>query len=141
MNKRNIIVIVLVLILGVIFVAVYQYNKPHRNISAEKPSFELTADEIYSEFLENESDAQAKYNDKVVAFSGTIDEIVKNQSGGYNLLLAGTNGLISCEIDEGQENKIEQLTSGQSVNIKGLFIGFDDLLGELQFKKCSLFEE
>lgn len=136
--KRNIIFLGVILIIAAFIVGVYQYNKPHRNIMKESAEFTLSADEIYNEFTSDFTKASTKYADKVVAFSGVIASVSKNQAGGYNILLKGKQGVINCEVDPSANIDESQLKENSEIQLKGLFIGFDDLLEELQFKKCSI---
>jgi UDP-N-acetylmuramyl pentapeptide synthase len=61
-------IVALVIGLGV---AYYLWNKPHRDIAAEDAAFALTADELFDAFEADETAANAKYLDKVVAVTGS----------------------------------------------------------------------
>lgn len=136
--KRKILTIVLLAAISVFIYSLYQYNKPHRNIGKEKASFSLSVEELYSQFEANIDQASTKYADKVMTLSGKIAKVEQNQSGGFNVLMKGENLRINCEMDPAARINTENLKTDLPVKIKGLFIGFDDLLQEVQFKKCSI---
>ena len=139
--KRNIFLILLLIIISGVVVGIYLYNKPHRNIMVESAAFDLSTDEIYSEFLQDEMAATQKYSEKVVAFRGQIASVKKQENGTLHLLLTGNEGKINCELDPMALEDSALIAEGKKVKIKGLFVGFDGLLEELQFKKCSILKE
>ena len=136
--KRGLLLSGIMLVVLIAIFGLYQYNKPHRDIASAKADFELSADELYNEFEQNPETASERYADKVITFSGIISNIQKNQSGGYSILLKGEKGNINCEIDPATNLNVEILTENTSVKVKGLYVGYDDLLQELQFKKCNI---
>src|ERR1700741_2326012 len=75
----------IILLLGVIVLAVgayvfYLFNKPHRDVEDEK-ALAVTADQIFSDYTANEKAANAKYLNKAVEVSGTVQDVKKNQEG------------------------------------------------------------
>ena len=138
--KRNIIFSGIILVIAIAIFGLYQYNKPHRNIASAEADYELSADDLCSEFEKDVETASIKYADKVITFSGVISNVQQNQNGSYNVLLKGRTGSINCETDPALDFDEENLSENTSVKIKGLCIGYDDLLQELQFKKCSIIQ-
>lgn len=138
--KRNLIFLGFLVLIAAFSYGIYQYNKPHRNVLKESAEFQLSADDIYNEFEKDQQAATTKYSEKVVEITGTLSSFSKNQTGGYNVLIKGTMATISCEIDDMAGLDSTDLVADNDVTVKGLFVGFDDLLGELQFRKCSLVE-
>ncbi len=136
--KRNLIFIGLILLISIVVYGIFQYNKPHRDIASEKSSYDLSADDLYKEFEQDVDKASMQYADKVITFAGTISNVEQNQHGGYNILLKGEKGIINCEVDAAPDLDKEKLLENSHVKIKGLCVGFDDLLQELQFKKCHI---
>lgn len=114
------------------------YNKPHKNISEQKADFHLKADGLMNEFMQNEVQANAKYLDKVIILEGKMVRHSVSNSGFTILVLKGNNSTVNCEMAASDSNPLEQKSEGDIVFIKGLFIGYDDLLEELQLKKCTL---
>lgn len=128
---------ILVLTVFVIATAVYFiYNKPHRDILDEEAAFSLSLVEMNEEFIVDEDAAYQKYFNQVVEISGTAVSINEKANDRYDVVLKSesiiANGeLISTDIQ--LANLIEQ-----EVLLKGLFIGYDNLLEEIKLSKCSI---
>ncbi len=120
-----------ILIIGLILLAIgagvgtYLWNKPHRTAENEKPVAMLTAEEIFTQFSEGEQDATAKYLDKTVQVTGTINNITTTETGDVKITLATSDILaeIACLMKPGEN--ISALKSGTEVAIKGICIGYD----------------
>ena len=136
--KRSLIFLGIILFISIAIFGLYQYNKPHRDIASSTADYELSGDDLCSEFARDVEVASEKYADKVVTFSGVISSIQQNQNGNYNILLEGQAGSINCEIDQAIKINTQNLSENTRVKIKGLCVGYDDLLQELQFKKCNI---
>lgn len=91
---KKIIPYILVTVVSAIIFGYWQYNKPHRDIAKEKASFELTADELFNAFEENEDIANAMYLDKVISVTGKIVDLENNQDGKSVLTLEAENAMI-----------------------------------------------
>ena len=128
------------MLVSIVIYGIFQYNKPHRDIASEESIYDLSADELYNEFEKDAEKASIQYADKVITFAGTISNVQQNQNGGYNILLKGEKGIINCEIDANPNLDKQSLSENSFVKIKGLCVGYDDLLQELQFKKCSIIQ-
>ena len=137
MKKYILIVILIALVLGVVY-GFMLYNKPHRDIAAEKPTFNMSADELLTAFSENEKQAFEKFNEQVVAFNGNLGDVTTNNEGVHYAIIKGQDGLVNCELDDNAFNILQNLDKNSIVTLKGLFVGYDELLGEIQFKKCTL---
>jgi flagellar basal body-associated protein FliL len=55
-------------ILGYFFV----YNKPHKDYSKAKAEISLTAEELYKSFIENTTEAEQRFNGKVLEIEGNL---------------------------------------------------------------------
>ena len=73
MVKKIILFIIIIGIIGAI--VMYLWNKPHRDIAAAKEDFIISATDFYKEYSANETSANAKYLDKVIAVEGVISAI------------------------------------------------------------------
>ena len=138
--KKNLILIGIILLVAIVIYGIFQYHKPHRDIASEKSSYDLSADDLYREFEQDIDKASIRYADKVITFAGTISNVEQNQNGGYNILLKGEKGVVNCEVDATPDVDKQGLQENSHVKIKGLCVGFDDLLQELQFKKCRIIQ-
>ncbi len=127
MKKKGLIIAVIILVA----IAVVGYNiiyKDHRDIKTEEAEFTLTASQLSSEFSENESRATAKYADKTIVVSGLVTGFDKD-SGTLMVddILSAT--LLDKKID---------IPEKKPITIKGRFVGYDDLLGELKMDQVTL---
>jgi hypothetical protein len=92
---------------------------------------------LMKEFLTNEGLATSKYLDKIVIVEGILKQ--NSSANGFTVVvLEGQNATVNCEMSLEDSHNIDQLNQGDKLLVKGLFIGYDDLLGELQLKKCTI---
>jgi len=106
----------------------YKYlYQDHRDIQKEQSEFVVSSSSIANEFSQNTIKAEKKYFDKIIEITGTITEV--NQ---YEFTL---NNIISCQFDSIIENSIKV---NQKITIKGLFLGYDDLIEQVKLNQCSV---
>lgn len=103
----------------------YIYNGGKRDIQTEEAAFSLASKDIVAEFTTNAEQATQKYSNKTIVVSGKITEIKANE-----IVLDET---VSCILKLSPINKI-----GESVEIKGRLVGFDDLFGQVKLDECSI---
>lgn len=128
MKKNKILIfIVFVLIAGYL---VYSYvYKSHRDIASEEGSFAVSANALHSEFKTNEQQANLKYLDRTISVHGKIS----------NIDLEANTIIIDDKMVAVFKDEIPlNLKVHSDVNIKGRFIGYDDLLGELKMDQCGI---
>ena len=119
-----------VVVLGFVILAIVSYNyiyQDHRNIQNESPEFILTSNSISLEFSNNFSKAEKKYLNKTIEIEGVITELDSN-----TLTL---NNKVFCQFTKSQNINIKNNTS---INIKGRFIGYDDLLEQIKLDQCII---
>ncbi len=117
-------------LLTLIVLAVIGYNylyQSHRDIESEDATYSLTATELYAEFETNPLASQNKYLNKTIEISGFISE--KNEAE----ITLEDKAFCQFSIPI---NKNLDLNS--KVNIKGRFIGFDDLLEQVKLDQCII---
>ena len=69
--------IILFLLVGLVLaggIALYVYNKPHRDVASEKPAHTLTANELFDAYEADETAANEIYLDNTVQVTGTAAE-------------------------------------------------------------------
>jgi hypothetical protein len=137
MMKLKIVALIIALLVAAASITFFMYNKPHRDIRSADPDFTTSVGILMHEFGTNEQAAYEKYSGKVMLVRGRI-ESVTNGNDPAGILLKDGEFRANCEMDSLFNIDEVQLTAGDSVNMKGLFVGFDDLLGELQLKKCII---
>ncbi|MFY0675147.1 MAG: hypothetical protein JXQ87_17260 [Bacteroidia bacterium] len=119
-------------------VGLYQYNKPHRDVTTEKPAFNVEAQSLLSDFQNKFDEAWAKYGDQTIEISGTILSIENASEHKYIALEVGDlMGGVICYIDP----SVAQLEckTGEAVTVKGKVNGYDpDILQEVELKQCTI---
>ena len=112
------------------------YNKPHRDILGEEAQYSLSLAEMNEEFLIDEDAAYKKYFNQVVEISGIAVDINKKSNERYDVVLKSQGVIANGEliyVDVQLATLIDH-----NVMLKGLFIGYDNLLEEIKLSKCSI---
>tara|TARA_R110000868_G_scaffold73545_1_gene213230 strand:- start:438 stop:833 length:396 start_codon:yes stop_codon:yes gene_type:complete len=123
MKKSRVIATMLLSILLAAGVFVYyQFNKPHRDFSAEEAAYTLGAEELVKAYQQDSSLSDSLYVDQLVAVSGEISEIKENA-----LLLSPG---IYLSLDSTQS--IEALSVGQQISLIGRVLSYDPLFEEVK---------
>jgi hypothetical protein len=125
MLMRNKLIVGFIVFFGIVFAYNYVYPD-HRAISEEIVSFNVEADSIFNEFIEDASQAESKYLDQTIVVSGLITSV-----NAENITISNK---IYCQF----ETLNNDLKVNESVAIKGRCIGFDDLLEEIKLDQCSI---
>jgi hypothetical protein len=135
--RMKLLINILVLTVFTIATTVYFiYNKPHRDILHEEPTFSLSLVEMNEEFLADEDAAYKKYFNQVVEISGIAVSINEKENARYDVVLKSQGIVANGELidtDVQPEKLVEQ-----QVLLKGLFIGYDNLLEEIKLSECSI---
>jgi hypothetical protein len=121
----KILVLISLLVVLVLTFALKQLNKTHTDIRSSRPTMVLTAQNLISEFEEDEEAATIKFTEKLIQFDGTIFNI--SISDGNSIITIKKNGSesgIICQmLMEDNLNSIK-LKKGENVTIKGICSGF-----------------
>ena len=127
MTKKTKIVLASILGLGLVLFIAYKImlTSGARNLETEKTAFAVSTKEIINEFATDTS-STTKYLNKAIEIKGVVTQIEDKQ-----LIL---DGVVICAMKENvaTENKDKQVT------VKGRFLGYDDLMGELKLDECSI---
>jgi hypothetical protein len=113
----------------------YLYNKPaERTVSADA-EFTVQAPALFSEFENNEGQANSKYLNKVVAVQGKVLSIAKGDSAGVSITLEAGSEMfgVSCLVPEVGETA--NLKEGDNITVKGLCTG---MLMDVVLVKCRV---
>ncbi|MFT3794006.1 OB-fold protein [Flavobacterium sp.] len=128
--KKNIRFIILLVILAGGFLTYNYLYQGHRDIGSEDPEFTMTVKELQIEFVSNDSLANRTYGNQTIEVDGKVTAFD-----------AATGTLT---IDEKlsavlKKKKVkEPIAAGQSIKIKGRFLGYDDLVDELKMDQVSI---
>ena len=100
----------------------YLYNKPVKSTSARSVELTVKSDELFNEFSSDESSANVKYLDKVVAVNGTVTNI--EQEDGMQVITLNTAsdmfGVI-CKMEPSENNN--SVKTGDVITVKGICTG------------------
>ena len=122
-------------------VAYYQYNKGEVNIQNAE-GIKVNAATLYEAFAKDSLKAKNIYAEKILNVEGEVSAISKNQSN-LNIvqLKTATDGAyINCTAET--PNDINNLKSGDKVNIKGVCKGIGEgdvdmgILGDVYLIRC-----
>jgi hypothetical protein len=127
MNKRVKVILLSVLAVGVFIFLGYKFalNYGARDFENEKPEYTVAAANLIQEFSTAPEVSSKKYLNKGIEVTGVI-----SQSGGKLVTL---NDIVSCHFQ-----KLNVKSKGQIITVKGIFIGYDDLLGDIKLDQCYL---
>lgn len=119
MYKRIILFIIIIGIIGTI--AMYLYNKPPRNIAAAKEDFIISSVDFNKEYAANETAANTKYLEKVIAVEGVVSEIQLENADEPTVALATgeADNTILCGFKKDLLNEVKGLKAGDKIKIKG----------------------
>ncbi|APZ47850.1 hypothetical protein BW723_16805 [Polaribacter reichenbachii] len=125
MNKKKIILLVLLLVIVGAGISYKMYNKPHKNITETPVDIYVSADTILEEFSLDEKTANSKYLEKIIAVNGAISSLkIENGKGIITLTSNKDFGGVLCHLSEKSSKKINTLKNGQIITVKGICTGY-----------------
>lgn len=103
----------------------YMYYKPHQNIKTSKADVSLSAMEVFQAFESNESTANDQYLDKIMAVSGKVRDVSKNEEGIVSVTLDAGQDMfgVICQLDQLSKHTREDFPIGEEVSFKGVCTG------------------
>ncbi len=136
MNKKNIMIGLLLLILAGATFGFYLWNKPQKNMTSAKTELSIDAQTILTAFETAENEANTKYLDKVVAVKGKVKE-VKNEGGKICIALETDSPMsgVLCNLDPLSQHDKTTFSPGEEVVFKGVCTGF---LSDVVLERCVL---
>lgn len=136
--KRWPVMLLLISILG-FSVALYLYNKPHKNIAKAKVAYTVSSSDLFHEFETNSHAAIKKYKGKVLEITGPVQTVdVKDTYATVILANEGDFYGINCSFGPKNLKGLPDIVVGELVTIKGECKGFIDdviLSNCIQMKK------
>jgi hypothetical protein len=120
-----------------------EYIRKNKNLSYVKANFKIQANALIKEFEENEKKANEKFLDKIIAVSGAIRDVIKDDKGYYSIVLGGDENMstVRCSMNSIDQDEVGLLKKGNIIMIKGACTGFnaDDLLGsDIILNRCVI---
>ena len=127
MSKKIKISVVVFLIIGLIGFLAYNYimHGGARDIQSEDAAFTVSSTNLKGEFTSNSDKAIKKYQDKTIQISGNVSSVKDS--------IVTVDVTILCKM-KSLDNAI---IVGKPICLKGRFVGFDDLMGELKLDECN----
>ena len=116
-------VLLLVVIGGVSF---YFYsNKPHKNINNAAVDLELSSTQLFTDFENNEQEANQKYLDKIVEVSGKVKEVSLDEEGNTSITLESGSEMfgVICQLDNLTKHARTNFKKGEEIKLKGICTG------------------
>lgn len=144
MRKKLLIVTGIVLVLAAGGIYVYrEYHRTNVSLTAVDADFMVEATALVNEFLANDSAANHRYRNKILAVRGMVKS-VERVDGDCTVVLGDTvemSSSVRCLLDSAQVAAGTALKRGGRVTIKGAITGFkkDDtgLLGsDVELTRC-----
>lgn len=131
--KRILLLIALLACVGA-GVGYYLWNKPHQNMETVKADLAIDAKQLFDAYNTDETGANAKYLEKIIAVSGRVKEVKKNDDGTTRIMLdTGQDFGVSCELDPLSKHARTDFTVGETVVFKGTCTGLNF---DVQLVRC-----
>lgn len=121
--KKKIASLIIAVIIITLSVGYYMYQKPVASLKNAQPDFEIGAQQLLTDFQNDEATANVKYLDKIIAVKGNIKELIID--GKIGTIFIETEDLlegIACEVES--IDGMHSLNVGDAVSIKGRCTGY-----------------
>lgn len=130
--KKIVLIVVLAGAAVCAYIAYHMYNDGPESY-ADKKAIAVTAVALLDDYNKSEAGANKKYIGKVVAVSGEVKEITKNQEGQMVVTLKTSDPMnsINCTLDQ----KDESIKQGSGITLKGLCTGF---MMDVYITRCTV---
>jgi hypothetical protein len=144
MSKKKIIIICILLVMAA--VAIYAYREYHRtnaSLTSIEADYTMQATELANEFVSNDSVADNKYRNKILAVQGVVKAVDRSE-GDCTIVLGDTTDMapsVRCILDSTHAASGATFKRGDRVIIKGAITGFKKdetgLLGsDVELNRC-----
>ena len=133
--KKISIYILIIGLLG-IFIGYKMYNKPHINVAEKPVDIAITANILFADFSSDETKANTKYLNKIIAVKGRIANVEFNgEKAAISLQTEDDFGSVVCYLVKDEFKKSAEIKEGQEVILKGICTGF---LMDVILVKCVI---
>ena len=128
MRKRTI--VILVIIVALLIAGIYgwnEYNRVSKSLADVTPAVTVDAPGLIREFETGDAGVEKKYLGKVLQVKGNIRQVEKDADGNFTIVLgdAGEMSAVRCSMDTTTNDRLQSIKQGTTVNIKGIFTGFE----------------
>ena len=133
--KKISIYILIIGLLG-IFIGYKMYHKPHINVAEKPVDISITANTLLVDFSSDETKANTKYLDKIIAVKGRVANVEFNgEKAAISLQTKDDFGSVVCYLGKDEVKKSAEIKEGQEVILKGICTGF---LMDVILVKCVI---
>lgn len=116
----------------------YLYNKKPADVRTLTANYQLTAEALLADFNKDETAANTKYLDKVIAVSGKVTEVKLEAASGQATVTLDSGdpmAAVTCSFYNDEIASVKQLKQGDNVVVKGKCTG---KLMDVVLNKCSV---
>lgn len=119
--KRYILLSLIIIITITALIGYQVWNKPHQDIK-NAVAVKTSAIELYNSLTNDSAHTKTLFINKIVAVSGEVKQVSKNQRNQQVILLKTnvSDGSVNCTMEE----NIKNIKSGDMVLLKGICIGY-----------------
>ena len=112
------------------------WTKPHENMQSAAVELTVPALDIYAAFESDETAANATYLDKVLAVSGSVNEVSEEGDIVKIMLYGGEEAMggVYCELDPLSEHARKEFAVGEKITLKCNCSGFTGI--DVQMMRC-----
>ena len=142
-RKKEILIGLGIITLTVAIYGYQEYTRRNIDLAYGEADYNSQVKTLIKEFEENEKAANEKFLDKIIAVTGVLKEIIKDDKGYYTAVMGDVNSMLSirCSMDSDHQHDSALLKEGNNITIKGICTGFnaDELLGsDVILNRCII---
>jgi hypothetical protein len=119
--KRNILIFLIAIVVIAVVTGYMMWNKPHQNVK-DANAIKITAIDLYKTFTTDSVKAKSTYLNVVVAVSGEVKQVSRNQQNQQVILLKTqtADASVNCTMEE----NINNVKAGDTIVLKGICSGY-----------------
>jgi uncharacterized protein (DUF1330 family) len=142
-GKRNTLIVLLLLGIGIMLIGFYKYNKGPVNVK-NSSAIKMEAAALYDAYQSDSIAAQKNYSGKILQVTGQVSKITDNQQGEM-IVLFKTNvdgAFVNCTL----QNKTMNIKPNETLELKGICSGLGQgepdlgILGDVYLTRSILVE-
>jgi hypothetical protein len=134
--KRIILAAIVFVALAVfMFIKFYIFKKADISVGSKKADVEMVAADLVKSFESDETAANGKYLNKIIAVKGTVDKISDNKEDISVYLKEGNESSgVMCSFDKSTIQK-DAVKPGDKISVKGICSGY---LMDVVLNRCAI---
>lgn len=133
MKKKNLLIITALLLLAATASIYVYWNKPARNVTAEK-ALNISATALFEQYVKDEKAANTLYLDKALLVTGKVVEVKTNADGKTVCILQTSDPFFGIQCSFAEATSIQ---NNSTITVKGICTGY--LSGaDVVMKDCRL---